>query len=132
MTRDEVYKDMEEQFGMAPSWIKSIPDEYLAKEWHLMKMMQLEEKAIPNKYKQLIGVAAAATAKCPYCAFFHAEAARLNGATDEEIQEAIHFAKMSAGWSAYLVGMQTDIEQFKKETHAMFAYAKEKHQQKAA
>jgi predicted small metal-binding protein len=41
--------------------------------------------------------------------------AKLNGATDAEIEDAVHFAKSSAGWSAYLNGMQMDFEQFKSE-----------------
>ncbi|MFG3405457.1 carboxymuconolactone decarboxylase family protein [Streptomyces sp. NPDC048142] len=30
--------------------------------------------------------------KCRYCTLFHTEAAKLFGATDEEIQEAVHYA----------------------------------------
>ena len=41
--------------------------------------------------------------------------AKLFGATDKEIEEAVHYAKSSAGWSAYLNGMQVDYEQFKNE-----------------
>jgi len=37
------------------------------------------------------------------------------GATDEEIQEAVHYAKYSLGWSAYLNGMRTDYDQFADE-----------------
>jgi len=46
---------------------------------------------------------------------YHTEAAKLNGATDAEIEDAVHFAKSSAGWSTYLNGMQVDYEQFKAE-----------------
>jgi hypothetical protein len=42
-------------------------------------------------------------------------APRLNGATDQEIEDAVHYSKSSAGWSAYLNGLQTDFEQFKRE-----------------
>jgi hypothetical protein len=41
--------------------------------------------------------------------------ARLFGATDAEIEDAVHYAKSSAGWSAYLNGMQTDLEQFTRD-----------------
>ncbi len=53
--------------------------------------------------------------KCRYCTLFHAEIARLNGATDAEIEDAVHFAKSSAGWSTYLNGMQMDHETFARE-----------------
>jgi alkylhydroperoxidase/carboxymuconolactone decarboxylase family protein YurZ len=41
--------------------------------------------------------------------------AKLNGATDAEIEDAIHFAKSSAGWSTYINGLQLNFEEFKKE-----------------
>ncbi|MEW1912128.1 hypothetical protein AB0442_27420 [Kitasatospora sp. NPDC085895] len=43
-------------------------------------------------------------------ALFHTEAAKLFGATDEEIQEAVHYAKASLGWSAYINGVQEDYQ----------------------
>ena len=75
----------------------------------------MEEGPIPNKYRELIGIGISATTKCRYCTFFHTEMAKLNGATEAEIEDAIHYAKSSAGWSAYLNGLQTDYEQFKEE-----------------
>jgi hypothetical protein len=41
--------------------------------------------------------------------------AKLNGATDAEIEDAVHFAKSSAGWSTYINGLQLDYDQFKAE-----------------
>jgi hypothetical protein len=43
------------------------------------------------------------------------EVAKLFGATDEEIEDAVHYAKSSAGWSTYINGLQLDYEQFKDE-----------------
>ena len=56
-----------------------------------------------------------AVTKCHYCAFYHTEVARLYGATDAEIEGAVHYARSSAGWSTYLNRMQVDLEQFKHE-----------------
>ena len=77
--------------------------------------MQLEDGPIPNKYRELIGLGIAAVTKCNYCTLFHTEVAKLNGATDEEIEDAVHYAKSSAGWSAYLNGMRADYPQFAEE-----------------
>ena len=115
MTRQEVYNEMEETFGLVPSWFKTIPDSSLELEWQLFKRIQLEENAIPNKYRELIGLAVAGATKCHYCAFYHTEVAKLFGATDEEIEDALHFAKSSAGWSTYVNGLQIDFAQFKDE-----------------
>jgi AhpD family alkylhydroperoxidase len=115
MNREEIYKEIEGMFGLVPSMFKSVPDSSLELEWKLFKRVQLEEGPIPNKYRELIGVAISAISKCRYCAVFHTELAKLNGASDAEIEDAIHFAKSSAGWSTYVNGLQIDFETFKDE-----------------
>ncbi len=115
MTRQEVYNEIEETFGLVPTMFRSIPDSSLEQEWQLFKRVQLEEGPIPNKYRELIGLAIAGVTRCRYCAFYHTEVAKLFGATEEEIEDALHFAKSSAGWSAYVNGLQLDFEQFKDE-----------------
>jgi AhpD family alkylhydroperoxidase len=115
MTRQEVYEDIEQTFGLVPSMFKAIPDSSLELEWELFKQVQMAEGPIPNKYRELIGLAIAGVTRCRYCAFYHTEVAKLFGATDEEIEDALHFAKSSAGWSAYVNGLQIDFDQFKDE-----------------
>jgi len=115
MDREGIYKEIEEVLGLVPTFLKAVPDSELELEWHLMKRVQMDEGPIPNKYRELIGLGIAATTKCRYCTLFHTEMARLNGATDAEIEDAVHFAKSSAGWSTYLNGLQFDFEQFRKE-----------------
>jgi AhpD family alkylhydroperoxidase len=117
MNRQEVYEEIEQMFGLVPSFFKVLPDSSLELEWKLFKRVQFDEGPIPNKYRELIGVAIAAVTKCRYCSLYHTEVAKLNGATDPEIEDAVHFAKSSAGWSAYLNGMQMDYEQFKSEVN---------------
>jgi AhpD family alkylhydroperoxidase len=132
MNREQIYREMEEAFGVVPSFFKSVPDTTLEHEWELFKAIQMKETAIPNKYKELIGVGISAAVRCRYCSLFHTEMAKLNGATDAEIEEAVHYAKSSAGWSAYLNGMQVDYDQFKKEVHQACEYVRRKTRQKAA
>jgi AhpD family alkylhydroperoxidase len=115
MNRDKIYKEIEEMFGLVPSMFKSVPDSSLELEWQLFKTVQFEEGPIPNKYRELIGVALSAISKCRYCSFYHTELAKLNGATDAEIEDAVHYAKSSAGWSTYINGLQIDYETFKDE-----------------
>lgn len=57
-----------------------------------------EERALPRKTKQLIAVAVAHVTQCPYCIRSHAKAAVREGATPEEVMEAIWVAaEMRAG-----------------------------------
>jgi AhpD family alkylhydroperoxidase len=113
--RAQVEQEIRDTLGLVPSFFNGIPDRYLAAEWDLFNEMTLGETLIPNKYKELMGVALHSETKCHYCTLFHTEAARLFGATDEEIQEAVHYAKVSLGWSAYLNGTQQDYDQFAEE-----------------
>jgi AhpD family alkylhydroperoxidase len=56
------------------------------------------EGALSVKNKELIAVAAAHITRCPYCIDGHTKRAKLAGATDEEIAEAIFVAAaMNAG-----------------------------------
>ena len=115
MTRKQVYAEIEGMFGMVPSFLKALPDSSLELQWQAMKRIQFEDGPIPNKYRELIGVAIAATMKCRYCAYYHTEAARLNGATEEEIKDAVRYAGSSASWSTWINGLQFDFDKFKKE-----------------
>jgi len=124
MTRNEVYNEMKAMFGLVPTFMKSIPDSSLGMEWQLMKQIQFEEGPIPNKYRELIGVGIAAATKCAYCTLFHTEGARSNGATEAEIQDAVHYAKCLSGWSTYLNGMQVDYDQFRQEIMKMNEFAR--------
>lgn len=124
MTRDEVYSEMEQTFGLVPSFFKQVPDSSLELEWKLFLAVQMQEGPIPNKYRELIGVAISAITKCRFCAYYHTEIARLNGATDEEIEDAVHYAKSTAGWSTYINGLQMDFEQFRSEVDQACAHVR--------
>lgn len=130
-SREQVENEMIEMLGLVPSFFKRIPDQYLDNEWTLFKEIELGETLIPNKYKELMGIALHSETKCRYCTLFHTEAARLFGATDEEIEEAVHYAKTSLGWSAYLNGIQTDYDMFASEIERVVDHIKNQEQAKA-
>lgn len=124
--RKEVEDEIKKELGIVPGFFKNIPEQYLDFEWELFKGLELGETLIPNKYKELMGVAVHSETKCKYCTLFHTETAKLFGATDAEIQEAVHYAKMTIGWSAYINGMQTDYDVFAGELQQIGEYVKEK------
>ena len=57
--------------------------------------------ALSTKTKQLIAVAAAHVTQCPYCIRVHTKAAMRQGATPEEIMEAIWVAAEMRAGGAY-------------------------------
>lgn len=124
MARTDVQREMKELFGEVIGFIDQIPDEYIDSEWDLIKRVQFGETLIPNKYKELIGLSVAAVTRCRYCALFHTEAAKLFGATDEEVEEAVHYTKLVTGWSTYLNGMQVDYEEFKAQVNRVVEHVK--------
>jgi AhpD family alkylhydroperoxidase len=126
MEREEVYRDIEREIGVVPSWLKRVPDSSLGLEWKLLKKVELEPGPIPGKYRELIGVAISGVTKCRYCSFYHTEMARLAGASEEEIEDALHFAKSSVGWSAYINGLQVDFGRFREEVLEIVAHERSK------
>jgi AhpD family alkylhydroperoxidase len=123
MKRQEIYKEIENTWGTIPVTFKKISDSSLEFEWRLMKLLQMEPGPIPNKYRALMGLAMATAARCRYCTLFHTEMAKLNGATDAEIEDAMHISKTSAGWSAYLNDARPDFDQFKEEILSIVQHA---------
>jgi AhpD family alkylhydroperoxidase len=75
--------------------------------------------------KELIGLAVSGATRCRYCCYFHTEAARLFGATEDEITEAALIAKNTMGWSTYLNTLQFDYDQFTSEFDQSVAYVRE-------
>jgi AhpD family alkylhydroperoxidase len=115
MSRAEVEADIRETLGIVPEFISEVPDFMIENEWHSFKSLMLSETEIPNKYKELIGLGVSGATRCRYCVYYHTEAARLFGATEEEINEAALVAKNTMGWSTYLNARAFDYDRFKSE-----------------
>jgi AhpD family alkylhydroperoxidase len=113
--RSEVEAEIKETLGLVPAFFDDIPDAVIDQEWQLFRHWELSETAIPNKYKELLMLAVHAETHCRYCTLFHTETARLFGATDEEILEAVLLAKHTVGWSTFLNGKREDMERFTQE-----------------
>jgi AhpD family alkylhydroperoxidase len=124
MSRTEVEADIRDTLGLVPSFWSAVPDALIESEWTSFKAIELAETAIPNKYKELIGLGVSGATRCRYCAYFHAEAARLFGATEEEIAEASLMAKHTMGWSTYLNAMAFDYDEFVAEFDQIAAYVR--------
>jgi AhpD family alkylhydroperoxidase len=126
MKKSDVAREVEGLFGSVPDWMGAFPESVVGDVWGMFKDVQLQKTAIPNKYKELIGLAVAATSKCRYCTLFHTEAAKANGATDAEIKEALLMGGATTFFSTWLNGIQYDFATFKKETLAMLEVAGKK------
>ncbi len=128
MASDDVFRDVEQMFGQVPSWLRDIAPEGLAGFWSLMKDFYFAETKIPNKYKELIGLAVSGATRCRYCALFHTEAAKVYGATDAEIAEAALMGGLTMCASTFLNAQQTDYDTFARQTREIIEYVRT-HQQ---
>lgn len=123
------YKDIQATLGSVPDMFKTLPDVAVAGAWAEIKGVQLNPNtALNGKTKELMGLAVASQIPCQYCIYFHTLAAKANGASDEEIKEAVAMAAIVRHWSTMLNGSQVDLATFKKQTDDVFAAVKAKSQ----
>ncbi|MBI5201333.1 MAG: carboxymuconolactone decarboxylase family protein [Elusimicrobia bacterium] len=117
---EAVYKDVQETLGSVPTFIKLFPRESVAGAWAAMKNLQLSKStALDGRIKELIGAAVASQIPCRYCSYFHEAAAKANGASDEEMREAVAVAAIDRQWSAMVHGAMTDEVAFRKDADKM-------------
>jgi AhpD family alkylhydroperoxidase len=110
------YKDIERTFGTVPMFLKAFPQVAIAPAWRGLKEVQLNPAtALDNKTKEMIGLAVAAQIPCKFCVTFHTQAAKMNGATDEELKEAIAMAALTREFSTVIQGSLPDEAQFRRE-----------------
>ncbi len=125
MASDTTLTEIEETFGMVPDWMGSISSPAVDHSWGLMRDLELGETALTSREKELVGLGAAAAMGCPYCTYFHTEAAKLDGATEEELTEASNIAANTRYFSTVLHGAQTDHDEFIQETDQMISFVKQ-------
>jgi AhpD family alkylhydroperoxidase len=112
---EDTLKDIERTLGMVPGFMKAIPKDVLVHDYPLWKKYSLGQSKIPAKYRELMGLSAAANMKCPYCQLMHRGIAQLHGATDEELSEVAYLASLTARWSAMIHAQNYDYQTFAKE-----------------
>jgi AhpD family alkylhydroperoxidase len=111
-----VFKDVEQSFGFVPEFMKRFPPEALPGAWLNMRNVEMNPaSAIPGKIKSLIGVAVAAQIPCRYCVIADTEFAKLEGATDREIAEAVATGAMARQYITLIEGLQVDEKAYRKD-----------------
>jgi AhpD family alkylhydroperoxidase len=125
--------DIKATLGFVPKFLNDVPDVALPGAWEEMKGLQMNPNtALPGKFKELIGLAVAAQVPCKYCTYVHTEFAKLNGASSQEVGEAVMMAALTRHWSTFIQGTQTDYVKFKAMVADSVAYAKKQMSGQAA
>ena len=111
--------DMAATLGPDAVELNVLPDAFLAPTWAQTRAWLIDQDStIPPKYRALIGLAVSSQIPCQYCIYGDTSDARVFGATEEEIKEAIMFGAMTRMWSTIMNGNQVDFEAFKAEIDA--------------
>jgi AhpD family alkylhydroperoxidase len=117
-------KKIEATFGFVPDFVKAVPPTLLPSWWDAaVSFEDSPTTKLDAKTKQLIGLAVAAQVPCDYCIVYHTEAARANGATELELQEAVAMAASVRQNSTIVNGMQVDKVQFRRDLDRLFKSA---------
>lgn len=122
---DPLLAEVEGVFGSVPEFIRRFPEAGRMGAWRMMKDVELaEETALDAKTKSLIGIAVAAQIPCRFCLIADKAFAKLGGATDAEIDEAIAMSSIVRFWSTVLNGLQVDRAAFTRDVDRLVKGAK--------
>lgn len=122
---EKAQAEMKAMFGTVPVMFTEMPAHVRVSSWNWFKTTQFDANAaIPPKYAELMSLAVASQIPCEYCIYAHTTMAKMLGATDEEIKEAVMKAGEVRNWSTVLNGNSVDFEKFKTQWDAILAFVK--------
>ncbi len=122
---ESVYKDIEREWGLVPSIFKKLTKDFVPGVWKDLKGVYVNPKtSLPAKTKILICLAVEAQIPDKYLIYWNTEMAKLVGASEQEIAEAVEMAAATRYWSTWLNGNQFDEKKFKKEVDKIFSKIK--------
>lgn len=120
-TREQILDGVEKTLGFVPTFVRQMPKATIPIGMTGFTSLEAGNTALPAKTKYLISLAVAAQIPCQYCIWADTMGAKANGATDEEIGEAVGVAAMTRFWSTNFNGLQVDLETYKKELGPVFS-----------
>ncbi len=86
----DVYADIKEKFGLVPNLFKAqavIDADWLELNWQRVKQIMLSTGGLDRKIRELIAFAVSEINHCEYCALAHETMARMNGASESEVNQ---------------------------------------------
>jgi AhpD family alkylhydroperoxidase len=117
--------DIEKTLGFVPEVFKKLPASALPGAWREFKDMKLgAQTALPAKSKALISLAVAAQVPSRVCIMAETEFAKLAGASEAEIAEAVGMAAITRNMSTLLNGQQVDERGFRADVDRLVAGVK--------
>ncbi|WP_049922677.1 carboxymuconolactone decarboxylase family protein [Halopiger djelfimassiliensis] len=125
MVTNQTREEIREYLGQVPDWIAVLAEPASDHSWGLVRDLELGETELSAREKALVGAGVAAAIRCPYCSHFHKEEARMEGVTEDELEEAITLASATQYFSTVLHGNEIDIDDFVAETAEIVEHIEE-------
>ncbi len=108
--------DVRATFGTVPQFISGFPKAALPGAWAELKALLLSNDTVLDaKTKALIAVGVSAAIHCASCQWMDSADALRNGATEEELHEAIGIAALEQHWATVIAGLQIDLSTMKTD-----------------
>jgi AhpD family alkylhydroperoxidase len=101
--------EIKSTFGSVFAPFRVAPDEAIAPMWGELKSLEMSPNtSLTGKQKELIGLSVAAQIPCQYCTYVHTEFAKLNGASQRDLREAVGVAAIVRHWTTFVDGQADD------------------------
>jgi len=108
--------DIQQSFGSVPEFMEKMPPEAVAGAWRQLRDLEMNpQTALPGKMKSLISLAVAAQIPCKYCIIADTAFAKLEGASDREIREAVTMAGIARSFGTLIEGLEVDEVAFRRD-----------------
>jgi AhpD family alkylhydroperoxidase len=119
---DSVLEDAQRSFGFVPEFLRRFPPEALPGAWLSLRDVEMNPRTVlSGKDKSLIGLAVAAQIPCRYCVISDTEFARLEGASEREIAEAVTSGSMARQYITLVEGLQLDEKSYRRDWERLTA-----------
>jgi len=117
--------DIEQHLGFVPAFLSDVPEAMLPGAWREMRDLKMNPKtALTAKDKYLISLAVASQVPSEPCILADTEFAKLAGATQVEIEEAVGMAAITRNMSTLLNGQQVDMGGFRADVERIVSNVK--------
>ncbi len=109
-------QDIEQTLGFVPEFLRKVPESALPGAWRELKDVKLSNNTtLSAKNKALIALAVASQVPSRACIMSETEFAKLAGANDREIAEAVGMAAITRNLSTVFNGLQLDEHLFRTD-----------------
>lgn len=122
---EKIHKEIKEWAGYLPDGYGRFSKNAMPGAWKSMKEFELNPNTeIPQRYKELINVAIASQIPSAYCVHSSWKFAEAQGASDEEIGEAVAVAAIVRRFSTFINGIGMNLKDFKEDMDQVVEHIK--------